>query len=237
MMNTLRPQPLRLTPDICALVRRTVDDPGPAPGLHYLSDDEYRALIAETLAKAPNANDIWVFAYGSLIWKPAFEYVERRLGTLKGWHRGFCLKTTRWRGTPDRPGLMMALQRGGQCQGVAYKLNPETVAEDLQTLFRRELGVKPLNQDARWLRIDSYEGDVCALTFTANATGQSYVGKIPLEETAAIIADAVGVWGSCADYLYETTAHLEDFGIRDTMLRQLGTKVAQAILSKNRVST
>jgi glutathione-specific gamma-glutamylcyclotransferase len=235
-MNTMPPRPLRLTPEICALVRRAVDDPGPATGLSYLDDNEYQALIGRTLASAPDGSDVWVFAYGSLIWKPAFGHEDRRLGTLKGWHRSFCLKTTRWRGTPERPGLMMALQRGGQCQGIAYKLRRETLAQDLQTLFRRELGVKPLNQDARWLRVESYEGDVRALTFTANPTGQSYVGKISLEETAAIIADAVGVWGSCADYLHETTAHLEAFGIRDTMLRRLGTLVAQAILSKNKVS-
>jgi len=235
-MNTVPPRPLRLTREICARVRRTVDDPGPATGLSYLDDNEYRLLIEQTLAKAPPGDDVWVFAYGSLIWKPAFDYVDRRLGTLRGWHRSFCLKTTRWRGTPDRPGLMMALQRGGQCQGVAYRLNRDSMAQDLDTLFRRELGVKPLNQDARWLRIESYEGDVRALTFTANRVGQSYVGNISLDETAAVIANAAGVWGSCADYLYETTAHLEEFGIRDTMLRSLGAKVAQAILSNTKVS-
>jgi cation transport protein ChaC len=236
-MTNVRPQPpLRLTLEICSLARRAVDDPGPAPGLSYLSDAEYAELIAGTLMKGPSDKEVWVFAYGSLIWKPAFEPLEQRLGTLKGWHRSFCLKTTRWRGTPDRPGLMMALQRGGQCQGVAYRLNPKTMERDLDTLFRRELGVKPLNQDARWMRVECYEGDVCALTFTANAHGQSYVGKIPLEETAAIVAAANGVWGSCADYLCETTAYLEEFGIRDTMLRRLGTAVAEVILANNKAA-
>ena len=229
-------QPIRLTPDICALAHRPVVDPGPTEGLSYLSDAEYEALIAETLAGRPDPQDIWVFAYGSLIWKPAFPTVESRIATLKGWHRAFCLKTTRWRGTPERPGLMMALQRGGQCQGVAYRLAAENLRHDLDALFRRELGVKPLNQKPRWLHVESYEGNVRALAFTADPRGRSYVGKLPLEEAAVILAEAVGVWGTGADYLRETIAHLEKLGIRDTGLWRLQSLVAQNILAKNRVT-
>jgi glutathione-specific gamma-glutamylcyclotransferase len=221
---------LRLTPALCARIRRRVRDPGPASGFSYLSDEEYRASIDETLARAPDPAEIWIFAYGSLIWKPGFEPVERRIGVVKGWHRSFCLKTTRWRGVPECPGLMMALERGGECRGVAYRLPPNMISECLHMLWRREIGVKPINHHPRWVSMDTDRKRIRALAFTANPAGQSYVGKIPLEETAAIIARAVGVWGSCAEYLCETVSHLEAMGIRDGNLWRLQALVAEHIL-------
>jgi cation transport protein ChaC len=220
-----------LTPELCARIARPLADPGPVPGLRYFTDDDYRAAIAEVLAQAPDRRAFWIFAYGSLIWKPAFEPVECRLGIVRGWHRSFCLKTTRWRGTPDRPGLMMALERGGQCRGVVYRLAPERVVDSLDALWRREIGVKPVNHHARWVTAHTQRDSVRALTFTANPAGQSYVGKQTLEETAAMIAEAAGVWGSCAEYLYETITHLETLGIRDRALWRLQALVARNLMS------
>lgn len=219
---------LSLTPALCARLRGHGRDCGMAHGLSYLTDEEYDASIAETLALAPDVAGIWVFAYGSLIWKPAFAHIEHRLGVVRGWHRSFCLKTTRWRGTPANPGLMMALERGGQCRGVAYRLSSGGISQSLGTLWRREIGVKPVNHHPRWVTVHTDAGRMRALTFTANPRGQSYVGKIPLEETAAAIAKAVGVWGSCAEYLYETIVHLDALGIRDSNLWRL-----QALVAKN----
>lgn len=222
------PEP-RLTPALCARIKRQIRDPGPAAGLSYLTDEEYRDSIDETLAQASDIADIWIFAYGSLIWRPAFERVERRMGIVRGWHRSFCLKTTRWRGTPESPGLMMALERGGQCRGVADRLPSDSISQCLHALWRREIGVKPVNHHPRWVRVHTDQGPLRALTFTANPRGQSYVGKIPLEETAAILARAVGVWGSCAEYLCETLAHLEAIGIRDGTLWRLQALVAKRL--------
>lgn len=219
---------LALTPELCARIARPLADPGPTPGLSYFTDEDYRAAIAGVLAHAPDPRAIWVFAYGSLIWKPAFEPAERRLGTLKGWHRSFCLKTTRWRGTPERPGLMMALAPGGQCRGVACRLPSDAVADSLDALWRREIGVKPVNHHARWVKVLTEQGPLRTLTFTANPGGQSYAGKRTLAQTAAVIAEAAGVWGSCAEYLYETISHLEALGIRDSALWRL-----QALVAKN----
>ena len=222
---------LALTADLCARIARPLADPGPTPGLSYFTDDDYRAAIAEVLAQVPDSGALWVFAYGSLIWKPAFMPVEHRLGVIKGWHRSFCLKTTRWRGTPERPGLMMALERGGQCRGVVYRVAPDTVTESLDALWRREIGVKPVNHDARWVTVHTHAGPLRALTFTANPGGQSYAGKRTLEDTAAVIAEAVGVWGSCAEYLYETITHLEALGIRDRALWRLQALVARNLIA------
>jgi len=222
---------LRLTPELCARIRRAVRDPGPASGLSYLSDAEYQASIDETLAGRPDDGAVWVFAAGSLIWKPGFVPAERRIGVVRGWHRAFCLKTTRWRGTPECPGLMLALERGGECRGVVYRLPADATQPTLHALWRREIGVKPVNHDPRWVSVETEVGPVRALAFTANPGGQSYVGALSLAQTAAIIARAVGMWGSCAEYLCETVAHLEALGIRDDHLWRLQALVAERILS------
>jgi cation transport protein ChaC len=225
----------RLTRDLCASLGRSIVDPGPAAGLEYLSQQEYAALVDRTLAEAPDRAEFWLFAYGSLIWKPSFRFQERRIATLRGWHRSFCLKSTRWRGTPEHPGLILALRPGGQCRGVAYRLRAGTLREDVETTFRRELGVKPLNQRPRWVRVTTAEGNLRALAFAADPAGRSYVGELDGERTAAMIARAVGVWGSCAEYLYETISHLEELGIRDRALWRLQQLVAQKIVRQEAV--
>lgn len=230
-----RTTPLRLTRELCAAVHRTVVDPGPVPGLEYLSDEEYAALVDSTLAAARDPADFWLFAYGSLIWKPAFRPQEMRAATLRGWHRSFCLESTRWRGTPEHPGLIMALRPGGQCRGVAYRLSRTTLRDDIETTFRRELGVKPLNQRPRWVRVSTSEGHLRALAFTADPGGRSYVGKLGLERTAAMIARAAGAWGSCAEYLCETVDRLEQLGMHDKALWRLQRMVAENIIGQEAV--
>lgn len=220
----------RLTPSLCARVRRAVRDPGPGSGFAYLTDAEYQASIDATLSGRPDDGEIWVFAAGSLIWNPGFAPAERRIGLLRGWHRSFCLKTLRWRGTPDCPGLMLALEPGGDCRGVACRLPAEGRAPTLRALWRRELGVKPVNQLPRWVDVETEGGAIRALAFTANPGGQSYLGGLALEETAAMVARAAGVWGSCAEYLCETVSRLEALGIRDPHLWRLQSLVAACIL-------
>ena len=109
---------MALTPDHVALVHRMVEDPGPEPGLVYHSEADYDAVVRNMLAQRPPGRDAWLFAYGSLIWKPEVEHLEARRGTAHGSHRSFCFRITRFRAPRDRPGLRMALDRGGQCQGI-----------------------------------------------------------------------------------------------------------------------
>jgi cation transport protein ChaC len=218
-----------LTPELCARVARAVPDPGPEPTLPYYTDEEYDAAVQEALRGFPGGQDPWLFGYGSLIWRPGCDVEESRVGVIRGWHRSFCLKTTRWRGTPEQPGLIMALERGGQCRGVAFRLDPARAAENLLKVFRREIGVKPVNHIPRFVKVASAAGDVTALTFVANPGGRSYLGKLSPEETAGILARAVGHWGSCAEYLYQTVRNLESLGIRDRGLWKLQELVAAEI--------
>src|ERR1700679_1422244 len=92
------------------------------PGMVVRSDDELNASLDHTLAAHDPAADVWVFGYGSLMWNPAFDYAERRVGVIRGWHRRFCLRLEMGRGSPANPGLMLELDRGGACRGVAFRI-------------------------------------------------------------------------------------------------------------------
>jgi glutathione-specific gamma-glutamylcyclotransferase len=233
----MRARHMVLTPDLVARVHRVVEDSGPLPGLAYHSEEDYDGAVQEMLVSHPRGEDLWLFAYGSLIWKPEVEHVEERLGTARGWHRSFCLRLIRWRGTREQPGLMMALDRGGQCKGVLYRLPKETLEAQLGKLFRREMSVKPPNNMPRWIRVDTPvgpgqdRGPVRALAFVMNRESRFYAGRLPPEEIADLLARACGHWGSCAEYLHNTVSHLEERGIRDRNLWRLQRLVAERIAS------
>lgn len=222
--------PMALTPEVVARVERLEPDPGPRPEHVYLTDADYDAVVEELLERH-SPSSLWVFAYGSLIWKPEFTSVEHRRATAYGWHRSFCLSQTRWRGTPEQPGLMMALDRGGCCRGVVYRLPKENHAEQLGRLVRREMSVKQGTNVPRWITVETNAGKLRAFAITASPLGANYAGKLPLEQVARTLARAAGHWGSGANYLYQTVVKLEEFGIRDSNLWRLQQLVADEILS------
>ena len=140
----------RLTPDLVALVAREVVDRGPAPGVVVHSEDDYEVSLQSLLdAGSWEGEDVSVFAYGSLLWNPAFEAAEQIAAVLPGWHRAFCIRLTRFRGTPEQPGLMMSLIPGGSCRGVLLRVPGHQVVSSLRKLWRREMTVKPHNTPPR----------------------------------------------------------------------------------------
>lgn len=220
--------PMALTAALVARVERIEPDPGPRPGFVYHTEEDYDAVVAALLEQhRPDA--LWVFAYGSLIWKPEFEFIELRRATARGWHRSFCIGLTRWRGTPDRPGLMMALDRGGCCHGVAYRLPDQGHAGQIGRLVRRETSAKPPTNMARWVWIQTEDGPLRALAFTVNRKGRGYEGRLPPAQVAHTLARAAGHLGSGANYLFQTVTRLEEFGIRDSYLWHLQQLVADEI--------
>jgi cation transport protein ChaC len=218
-------RPMALTAALVAGAARSVDDAGPTPGAVYMTDDDYVVAIRDALAHAP-ADDIWLFGYGSLLWKPACEFTESRVATVRGWHRAFCFRVARFRGTRDKPGLMLALDRGGSCKGMIFKLPADGVEASLNALFRRELMVKPSVNVPRWMTAETDAGPIRALGFVVNRQSPHYSGKLALDEAADILAVAAGHWGSCAEYLRETVCRLEELGIHDKSLWRLQEKVA-----------
>ena len=220
---------MSLTADLVALVHRTVADPGVPAGFTPLTDQDHDERRVALLNSHSRGDDLWLFAYGSLIWKPACEVDGQRHALLRGWHRKFCLRLVRFRGTPDCPGLMMALDIGGSCRGVAQRIPAKHVEERLDQLLRRETSVKPASNLPRWVTVETDTGKHRALAFAINRKGPTYAAPHTLEETADILARACGHWGSGAEYLMHTVAHLEDLGIHDRYLWRLQELVAQRI--------
>lgn len=219
---------LALTPDLVALVERTEPDPGPEPGTVEHTDGDFAAMAGDVLRSAPEG-PLWVFAYGSLIWNPEFEPAESRPATAVGWHRAFCLNLTRWRGTREVPALMLALDRGGRCNGVALRLPDGDRLDQLVLLLKREIDANPPTNVPRWIGVVTTEGPIRALAFVALPSGPAYAGRQPLEEVAARVARAAGHWGSNAVYLHRTVSKLEESGIRDRNLWRLQQLVAAEI--------
>jgi cation transport protein ChaC len=227
--KAIRRSALSLTAELVARVERKEPDPGPLPGRIYLTESDFDAVTDRLLAES-GGGSFWVFAYGSLIWKPECDFTEHRRATAHGWHRSFCLQLKRWRGTPDFPGLMMALDHGGACHGVICRLPDDDRRAQLSKLLRREIDQREDISELRWITVKADIGKVRALTFYAGPRASYYTGKLPDAEVAKILARAAGHWGSCASYLFQTITKLEEYGIHDSHLWKLQEMVAQEIM-------
>jgi len=211
------------------MVRRIVAELGVA--MRMLTDEELAASRRAMLAGADLAAGVWVFGYGSLIWNPAFHFAERRTGTIYGYHRRFCLWTHLGRGCPERPGLVLGLERGGSCRGVAYRIAPELVADELEIIWRREMisgAYVP-----RWVEAHTDAGKVRAIAFVINHAHERYARLLPDDEVAQVIATAQGFLGPCADYLINTVDHLAELNIHDRPLERLRDRVAALRMATN----
>ncbi len=189
------------------------------PDMMYRTEEEMAALLEQTLAQHPADEDLYVFGYGSLIWNPAFDYVAQVPATLHGWHRRFCLKMLAGRGTPETPGLMLALDRGGACKGVAFRIAAAEVRQELGILWRREMFGGSYN--ARWVKLKTPEGSQRAITFVSNREHPRYISEICDLETAKLIATGCGDLGTCREYLENTVEHLAALGMRDAGLMRI----------------
>ena len=227
----LHPRQLLLSPRHVEVLRREIADPGPRllPGFRPATDEDYERTVDAMISSAP-PEGFWVFAYGSLIWNPEFEHEERQVVLAHGWRRAFCLGWDyRFRGNADTPGLMLALDRGGQCTGVAYRLPADRLSENLHRLIRREMSMVPSAFPWRWIGVRTQQGMLKALTFAMNRKSGRYVSGLSDEALADMLASACGFRGSMCEYLYATVSHLEELGIRDRHLWKLQAMVAERV--------
>jgi len=221
--------PMRLTQALVDRVARIEPDEGYEAHIEVFSEADYDAHLQEFLASLAPGDPIWVFAYGSLMWKPGFAHVETRRGVAEGWQRSFCLRITRFRGTRGQPGLMMQLDRGGSCEGLLMRLPPGAERDELSALWRREMTAKPPSNMPRWIDVTSGSEIIRAIAFTANPAKDNYVCGLPADVVAETLALAAGHWGSGAEYLLHTVAALEAAGIHDRHLWELQEMVADRI--------
>jgi len=170
------------------------------------------------------AEPVWIFAYGSLMWDPDFPHGESETALLRGYHRSFCLYSYDYRGSRMRPGLTLGLDRGGACRGIVLRLPPESLAGAIDRLWTREM-TAPRVYDMRLLPVRTACGNGKAYAFTVRRDHPDYSGHLSPEETARIIAGAVGRRGACRDYLADTMRHLTVLGLADAPLTRLAARV------------
>jgi cation transport protein ChaC len=193
--------------------------------LRRCTDAERAESRARMLANVGVDEDVWIFGYGSLIWNPAFHFAESRPGLLHGWHRSFCLWTPLGRGSPENPGLVLGLDRGGSCCGIAYRIAARDKETELPLLWRREMvadGYTP-----RWVTVRCDSGSVRAITWVINPDGERYAGKPSTNILVKHLATAKGRLGSSRDYLENTVAHLDELGITERPLHAIRDKVRE----------
>jgi cation transport protein ChaC len=188
------------------------------------TQEERHASMEEALKHTREGQDIWIYGYGSLIWRPEFDYLERRLATLRGYHRALCLWSRVNRGTPESPGLVFGLDRGGSCRGVVYRLDGSMVPKFFPLLWAREMATGAYLP--RWLSCTTDEGTVQALVFVMNRAGPAYIPTLPEAEILAIVRRASGRYGPCIDYVLQTADALREAGIHDRRLAHVARLLA-----------
>ena len=187
--------------------------------------DSRRLVIADDA----DVSDFWVFGYGSLIYNPIIDHKQRAIASIYGYHRRFCLWTKIGRGSPDCPGLVLSLDRGGSCKGVAFQLNPQNAIVELDLLWRREM--MTMAYQPRLLSLHTDIGLKRGLAFVANPTRPAYAQPMPFEATVEVVAHAAGFNGPCREYLYDTIKGMQACGIRDRQLEKLAAAVQHRLAS------
>ena len=191
--------------------------------LPLIPEHEFNASLERILVDWNPEHDLWVFCYGSLIWNPLFHYVERQNVIVHGFHRSFCLRSRHGRGSVEEPGLMLGLDFGGCCNGVALRIRADEVRHELMLVWRREMAIG--SYAPRWITAGAPGQKLRAVAFVVNHAHAHYAGKLPLETVVKTLATAKGRFGSGADYLYQTVDCLSKHGIRDSYLSRLREQV------------
>lgn len=168
--------------------------------------------------------DLWVFGYGSLIWRPGFPFVESVAARLHGYHRSLCVFSHVHRGTPDRPGLVLGLDRGGVCRGIAFRVESAQSADTIAYLRAREQVTAVYLERYKPIRLDDGRS-VAALFYVADRRHLQYAGRLPSEKLLELVREGKGVSGENPDYVLRTHEHLRKMGIFDPVLADLAQKL------------
>jgi glutathione-specific gamma-glutamylcyclotransferase len=180
--------------------------------------------LANLVRHMAEGEDLWVFGYGSLIWRPGFVYEERRLATIHGYHRALCVYSHVHRGTPDKPGLVLGLDIGGSCKGIAYRVSAAAAADTIAYLREREQVTLVYREIIVRARLDDRRL-VPALCYAADRTHGQYAGRLDRHDLERFVVQGNGLSGANPEYVSNTQQHLEDLGIRDETLTWLSRRL------------
>ena len=202
----------------------------PHATLPFLTEAEREASLNHMLARWNGRDPVWVFAYGSLIWHPEFAYDIKVRGVVYGFHRSLCLWSRVYRGTPERPGLVLGLEPGGCCRGVAFRLPATQATAELRALWAREMTTG--SYIPRWLDVRTQSQGVQtrfpAIGFVMNRHASGYAGELDRTTLLETIRTACGQRGTSAEYLLSTVKCLSEYGIHDRHLADLAEEISVA---------
>jgi len=176
-------------------------------------------MLERALAQWGGDEDLWIFGYGSLIWRPEFDFSERRSAHVHGWHRALKMWSTINRGTPQVPGLVFGMLSGGSCHGMAFRIPRNQGDTVMRKLWLREM--PNAVYDPRWLPCRTPHGAVKALAFTLSRQSPHHTGELAPDEYRRIFSEAQGIYGTTLDYAQATFEELQRLGIDDKALKRL----------------
>jgi cation transport protein ChaC len=187
--------------------------------------DRIEQSLAETMNSKPvGTDDVWIFAYGSLMWNPLMHFDRRQVASLHGWHRSFCLRMEVGRASVEMPGRMLGLEPGGHTQGVALKLSRSTMADELRRVWIREMVLGSYRPG--WAPVKLDDGSAThAIAFIADTSGAQYAADSRVSTVAPLLASAKGTLGSNADYLFKLQAALDESSLHDAYIEALSSEV------------
>ena len=182
-------------------------------------EPELRASIAETLEGHNVTSGVWIFGYGSLIWNPGFRHDEARDAQLTGYHRRLCVESKVYRGTPEVPGMVLGLDKGGSCRGRVFHITPSDLDTELLEVWEREMFDE--SYLPAWVSAETPQGPVEAIAFVVNRDTDLYVPERSLDAITAVVVQAAGERGTCEEYLRNTVEVLRHHELPDPELEQI----------------
>lgn len=188
-----------------------------------LSAESLDRSLDEALAGRAAGAPLWLFAYGSLMWNPQFHHDGHHVGTIRGYHRAFRVWSRLNRGTPQQPGLVLTLERGGSCRGLVYRIASDRAQEEMARIWKREMTYG--SYCPKWINCQVGDDSFPALAFTVNRQCSGYTGAISQEVMVTALTHARGNYGPAHDYLFKTVETLRAHGIRDRRVEQLAAQV------------
>jgi cation transport protein ChaC len=202
------------------------------PPYARLDAAQLEASLDAALARWDGRSPLWVFGYGSLVWKPELEFDARAPARVYGYHRRLCLRSVRYRGTFDCPGVVAGLDRGGCCAGIVYRIPARGLRAQFERLWEREMFMG--SYDARWLRAVRLDDGrpLTALAFVVRHDAPNYAGRLSEGELIDILSRACGQYGTSLDYLLRTVEGLRASGVPDPHLERLAQRALAACGAK-----
>ncbi len=188
-----------------------------------VSKEEITISKNQFLQTRDPGQSVWIFTYGSLMWNPQIDYAESLSGLLEGYHRSFCCWSVIYRGTFEKPGLVLALDKGGTCYGQVLRIESDKVEDELQKVWEREM-ITAFYIPC-WVSVQTTVGKLKALTFIADPKHKTYINQLTVDEMAACIATAKGQRGTNREYLENTVEQLRHLGISEPLLEEIHARI------------